>query len=158
MPTASGNPRRTAWPADGRGARATLAAALGGLGRLLDSVCDAPAAAADELAEARELLTYWEGRLRRLPRWALMRRREARAMAARWRGRVRAAEQLRYGSGWTGAASQLALERRMPTRVAHRSRQAARVAVYGAVTVGITFALVFAATVAIVADAVAGAL
>ena len=130
-----------------------FAAALGVFARLADSV-RVPAAAADELVEARELLTYWEGRLRGLPRWALMRRREARAMAARWRQRVRAAEQLRYGSGWTGAASQLALEGRMPTRVAHRGRQAARVAVYGAVAVALTFALVLLAAVAAVAEAV----
>ena len=75
-------------------------------------------------------------------------------MAARWRQRVRAAEQLRYGGGWTGAASQLALEGRMPTRVAHRGRQAARVAVYGAVAVALTFALVLLAAVAAVAEAV----
>jgi hypothetical protein len=130
-----------------------FAAALGALVRIAESV-RVPAAAADELVEARELLTYWEGRLRGLPRWALMRRREARAMAARWRQRVRAAEQLRYGRGWTGAASQLALEGRMPTRIAHRGRQAARVAVYGAVAVALTFALVLLAAVAAVAEAV----
>jgi hypothetical protein len=118
----------------------------------------APRRPADELEEARELLAYWEARARRLPRWAVMRRREAREMAWRWRERVRAAEQARYGRGLVGAASQLAIERRVPTTLAHRGRQAARLAAYTAVTVAITLALVAAAAVAIVADAVLGAL
>jgi hypothetical protein len=112
----------------------------------------------EDLDEARELLAYWEQRARRLPRWALMRRREAREMAWRWRERVRAAEQARYGRGVLGAASQLAVERRMPTAVAHRGRQAARLAAYAAVSVAITLALVAAAAVAIMAEAVLGAL
>jgi hypothetical protein len=117
-----------------------------------------PRGAAHELDEARELLAYWEQRARRLPRWALVRRREARAMARRWRERVRAAEQVRYGRGLLGAASQLAVERRMPTTVVHPGRQAARVVAYAAVTAAITLALVLAAAVAVVADAVLGAL
>ena len=128
-----------------------------GLGRLAESL-RAPRAAADELDDARELLAYWEQRARRLPRWALMRRREAREMARRWRVRVRHAEQVRYGRGLLGAASLLAIEHRMPTAVAHRGRQAARVALYAAATATLTFALVLAAAVAIVAEAVLGAL
>src|SRR5215207_8645529 len=95
------------WPAaqawlDARGGLAGLAAAL-----------RAPrAAAADELAEARELLAYWEQRARRLPRRAVMRRREARDMARRWRDRVAEAEQRRYGRGLLGAATMYAVERR----------------------------------------------
>jgi hypothetical protein len=118
----------------------------------------APRGAADELDEAREQLAYWEQRARRLPRWALMRRREAHEMAWRWRGRVRAAEQSRYGRGVLGAASQLAVERRMPTAVVHRGRQAARLAGYAAATVAVTLALVAAAAVAVVAEVVLGAL
>jgi hypothetical protein len=133
--------RRQAWPA--------AQELLDGLARLAESLLT-PRGAADELDEARELLAYWEQRARRLPRWALMRRREARAMAWRWRERVRAAEQTRYGAGLLGAASQLAVERRMPTTVAHRSRQAVRLVGYAAVTVAITLALVAAATVAAV--------
>jgi hypothetical protein len=117
-----------------------------------------PRGAADELDEARELLAYWERRARALPRWALMRRREARAMALRWRERVRSAEQERYGRGLRGAASQFALERRVPTTVAHRGRQAARVALYTAVTAAVTLLLVLAAAIAVVAEAVLGAL
>jgi hypothetical protein len=117
-----------------------------------------PRGVADELDEARELLAYWEQRARRLPRWALLRRREARAMAWRWRERVRAAEQDRYGRGLLGAASQLAVERRMPATVAHRGRQAARMVGYAAVTSAIALALVLAAAVAVVAEAVLGAL
>lgn len=118
----------------------------------------APQGAADELYEARELLAYWDQRARRLPRWALMRRREARAMAWRWRERVRAAEHARYGRGLLGAASQLAVERRVPAGVAHRGRQAARLAAYAAVTMAVTLGLVLAAAVAVVAEAVLGAL
>jgi hypothetical protein len=118
----------------------------------------APRAAADELAEARELLAYWEQRGRRLPHWALMRRREARAMAGRWRARVRDAERAWYGRGILGAASQLAVEKRVPATVVHRGRQAARVACYAAATTAIALLFVFAAAVAIVAEAVLGAL
>ena len=114
-------------------------------------------AAADELAEARELLVYWEQRARRLPRWALMRRREARAMARRWRERVRTAEQVTYGRGLIGAASQLAVERRMPTTVAHRTRTL-RLAACTAAFAALGLLLVFAAAVAVVAEAVLGAL
>ena len=117
-----------------------------------------PRGVADELDESRELLAYWEQRARALPRYALMRRREARAMALRWRERVRAAEQQRYGRGLLGAASQFALERRMPTTVAHRGRQVARVALYTAATAAITLLLVLAAAIAVVAEAVLSAL
>jgi hypothetical protein len=117
-----------------------------------------PRGVADELDEARDLLAYWEQRARALPRWALMRRREARAMALRWRERVRAAEQERYGRGLLGAASQFALERRVPTTVAHRGRQAARVALYTAATAAVTLLLVLAAAIAVVAEAVLSAL
>jgi hypothetical protein len=137
------------WPAAGSW--------LGGLAELADAL-RTPRAGADELAEARELLAYWEQRARRLPRWALMRRREAHAAARRWRERVRDAEQLRYGRGLRGAASQLALERRMPTALAHRGHQAARLAVYTAATAVITLLLVLAAALAVVAEAILGAL
>jgi hypothetical protein len=140
---------RSTWPA----AQGLMA----GLADLADTL-RTPRGAADELDEARELLAYWEQRARRLPRWALVRRREARAMAWRWRERVRAAEQVRYGRGLMGAASQLAVERRMPTTLAHRGRQAARVALYAAVTAAVTLVLVFAAAIAVVAEAVLGAL
>jgi hypothetical protein len=117
-----------------------------------------PRGSADELAEARELLAYWEQRMRRLPRWALVRRREAREMAWRWRGRVRAAEEARYGRGLRGVASQFTIERRMPTTVAHRGRQAVRIAAYTAITATVTLLLVLAAAVAVLAEAVLGAL
>jgi hypothetical protein len=147
MPTARA--QRPTWPA----AQGLIA----GLAELATTL-RAPRGVADELDEARELLAYWEQRARRLPRWALMRRREARAMALRWRERVRAAEQERYGSGLLGAASQYALERRMPTTLTHRGRQAARVAVYTAATAAITLLLVLAAAAAVVAEVVLGAL
>ena len=133
--------------------RPVLQVVLGGLAELADAL-RTPRGAAGELDEARELLAYWEQRARRLPRWAVMRRREARAMAARWRARVRTAEQVRYGRGLLGTASQLAVERRMPATVAHRGRQAARVAAGTAIAAGLTVLLVFAAAVAVIAEAV----
>jgi hypothetical protein len=107
----------------------------------------------DELDEARELLAYWERRARRLPRWALMRRREARTMARVWRERVADAERLRYGRGLLGIASLYATEGRMPTAVAHRGHQAVRVAAWTAVTMVVCMLLVVAAAVAVVAEA-----
>jgi hypothetical protein len=142
--------QRQPWPA----ARDWLV----GLSELAASLRTPRGGAAEELEEARELLAYWEQRARRLPRWALMRRREAREMAWRWRERVRAAEQLRYGRGILGMASQLAVEHRMPTTVAHRGRQAARVAMYTAVACAVTIALVIVAVLAVVAEALLGAL
>ncbi len=147
MPSARA--QRSPWPA--------APGLLGGLAELAESL-RAPRGVAHELDDARELLAYWEHRARRLPRWALMRRREARAMALRWRERVRAAEQERYGRGLLGAASQFAVERRVPATVAHRGRQAARVAVYAAATAVLTLLLVLAAAIAVVGEAVLGAL
>ena len=136
----------------------SVAMLIAGAADIASALRRAPRAGVEELDEARELLTYWEGRLRRLPRWAVMRRREARAMAARWRLRVREVERTRYGSGLLGTASQLAIERRMPTAVAHRTRQAARVAVYTGVTVAITVLVLLAAALAVVGEVVLGAL
>ena len=137
MPSARA--QRSSWPA--------AQGLLGGLAELAEAL-RAPRGVADELDEARELLAYWEQRARRLPRWAVMRRREARAMAlalARARAHGRAGP-LRPRA--VGAASQLAVERRMPTTLAHRGRQAARVAAYAAVTAALTLLLVFAPTIA----------
>jgi hypothetical protein len=147
MPTARA--QRSAWPA--------AQALLGWLAELVVEL-RAPRDSTDELDEARELLAYWEQRARRLPRWALTQRREAREMARRWRGRVHAAEQVRYGAGALGVASQLAVERRMPTALAHRGRQAARVALYGAAATAITVMFVVVVAVALLAAAILGAL
>ena len=109
------------WPA-----AAAWLEARGGLAGIAGALRTPRAAAVDELAEARELLAYWERRARRLPRWALMRRREARDMARRWRERVREAEEDRYGRGLLGMASMYAIERRTPTSLAHRGARPAR--------------------------------
>ena len=82
-----------------------------------------------DLDDARESLEYWEGRLARLPRWALRRRREARSMAARWNARVRDAERSVYGDGVLGTVLMLAFERRLPLRVRRSGRRAARMAI-----------------------------
>ena len=127
-----------------------------GWARIAESL-RASRAAAGELAEARELLAYWEQRRAAPALGADAPPRGARD-GARWRERVRAAEQVRYGRGLLGAASQLAVERRMPTTVAHRGRQALRLAACTAVDRRFTLVLVLAAAVAVVAEAVLGAL
>jgi len=126
----------------------------GGFAAVADAFFSPRGRGAEELEEARELLAYWERRARRLPRWALMRRREAREMAGRWRERVRAAEERRYGRGLLGAASMYALERRAPTTLAHRGRRAARVVVYAAAGVAVTFTVLFLAAAVAIAEAV----
>ena len=90
-----------------------------------------------ELADMRESLAYWERRAETLPRRALRRRREARAMVVRWRVRVAEAEREAYGRGLVGTLVMLVAERRLPldTRRAGRRalRQAAGVATVAAV-------------------------
>jgi len=76
------------------------------------------------LVEARESLSYWETRLQTLPRTAVRRRREARAMVDRWRARVSEAERAEYGAGFLGAVFLAMAERRLPT---HTTRQIVRV-------------------------------
>ena len=102
----------------------------GGFAAVADAFFSPRGRSAEELEEARELLAYWERRARRLPRWAVMRRREARDMARRWRERVRDAEHRRYGPGLLGAASLYAIERRAPASLVHRGRQAGRIVLY----------------------------
>src|SRR4051794_41626153 len=81
---------------------------------------------ATDLHDARDSLEYWEERARRLPRYALRKRREARAMTSRWRARVLDAERSTYGDGFLGAALMLVAERRLPTRGRASRRPAAR--------------------------------
>ena len=50
------------------------------------------------LDDARRSLAYWQQRQRTLPVYQRRARREAREMAARWEGRVREAELLRFES------------------------------------------------------------
>ena len=152
MPTVRAS--STPWPA---AARAWFEA-RGGLAGLVETLRTPRAGVADgELAEARELLAYWEARGRRLPRWAMLRRREARDMARRWRERVRDAEQRSYGRGLLGAAALYAIERRPPTSLAHRGRQAGKVVLYTAASAVLTMLLVLAAALAVIADVVLGA-
>jgi hypothetical protein len=106
----------------------------------------------DELDEARELLAYWERRARRLPRWALVRRREARYHARLWRERVSDAERLRYGRGLLGAASLYATEGRVPVVAAHRGRQMVRIAAWTAVGLAVSVLVVVAATLVALAQ------
>jgi hypothetical protein len=104
------------------------------------------------LAEAREALTYWEHRERRLPRFALVRRREARTMAARWHGRLVAAERELYGRGLAGALLLMTAEQRLPEQARHAGRRFAHRARQVAVAV-----TVLMLSVALAAVALAGA-
>jgi hypothetical protein len=88
-----------------------------------------------ELEDARESLFYWETRLEELPRHAVRKRREAREMAERWRGRVGEAERRQYGAGLLGAVLMLAAERRLPVTAHHTGRRLARTASRAAVAV-----------------------
>src|SRR4051812_26154854 len=98
---------------------------------------------ATNLHDARESLDYWEERGRRLPRYALRKRREARAMASRWRARVLDAERSTYGEGLLGVALMLVAERRLPMRVRSSGKRAARIAAGTAVAVVATCAALF---------------
>ena len=98
---------------------------------------------ATDLHDARNSLEYWEERARRLPVYALRKRREAREMASRWRSRVLDAERSTYGEGFLGAALMLVFERRLPTRVRSSGRRAARSAVATGVTVVAASAALF---------------
>ncbi len=106
---------------------------------------DDPAAS---LEEARESLEYWEDRARRLPMHNVRGRREARAMAARWRTRVADAERLRYGRGLAGAVLQVAMERRLPAHARHAGRTVARRTAQ--LAIGLTLASVALAVAAVV--------
>jgi hypothetical protein len=98
---------------------------------------------ATDLHDARDSLEYWEERARRLPRYAVRKRREARAMASRWRGRVLDAERRTYGEGFLGAALMFVSERRLPMRVRSSGRRAARIAVGTGIAVVAASAAVF---------------
>jgi len=104
------------------------------------------------LPEARESLTYWESRAQTLPRRAVRKRREARAMAARWRNRVTEAERLEYGAGLLGAVFMVLAERRLPTTTRHTGRTLVKAAMWTAV---VTTVLVVALLAALLAAAVA---
>ncbi len=69
--------------------------------------------------DARSSLEYWSGRRQRLPLYRRAARREADAMAARWRQRLRAAEQARFDATLPGRLlAALGLSRFWPTRPA----------------------------------------
>src|SRR4051794_15007431 len=81
-----------------------------------------PLAAGVDLDDARESLAYWEDRARRLPRYAVRRRREALTMAERWRSRVVQGEGVKYGRGLVGALLLLVIEGRFPESARHTRR------------------------------------
>jgi hypothetical protein len=100
------------------------------------------------LVEARESLSYWETRAATLPRTAVRRRREARAMAARWRDRVSQAELAEYGPGLIGTIFMLLAERRVPMRTRHTGERIVRAGRY-ALVAGAVFAAALMALVVV---------
>lgn len=106
------------------------------------------------LHDARRSLAYWEGRLERLPRRAVRRRREAREMARRWHARVVEAEQRAYGRGLLGLLVLLVAERRLPERVRARGRQVSRVAVRGLAAAAVAVTALVVAGLAVAVDIV----
>ena len=90
-----------------------------------------------DLVEARESLAYWETRLETLPRRAIRKRREARAMTVRWRERVSEAERLQYGAGILGAILLFAAERRLPVGARSTGRSLVRAGMGAAVAVAV---------------------
>ena len=96
------------------------------------------------LIEARESLSYWENRLQTLPRTAVLKRREAREMATRWRERVTEYERAQYGAGLLGAVLQLLAEKKLPTQA---SRQLVRVGKGAAIVAATTMATMVLLTV-----------
>ena len=105
--------------------------------------------------EAREALAYWEDRSHRLPRHAVRRRREARAMAARWSVRVAEAERERYGRGILGALLLVALEGRVPENARRSGRRLARRAGQGLALAGVACLAVMVLAVTVVVELVA---
>ena len=79
-------------------------------------------------------------------------------MARRWRERIRIAEHERYGHGLLGAAALFAAERRVPTALAHRGRQAVRVAAYAAAATALAIVVVAVTAMVVVIHAVLGAI
>ncbi len=106
------------------------------------------------LSEDRESLAFWERRARTLPRHAVLRRREARAMAARCSERVAAAERAAYGRGVGGALLLLACERRLPEPARRTGRRLARRTGQAAALAAATCAAVLACALAVVVQLV----
>jgi hypothetical protein len=108
---------------------------------------DTEAPSGTSVAEAREALAYWRGRMRRLPWYRRAARAEAREMAARWQRRLVQAELERWQLHWL-ARPLLALvdwwapgrglaARRMAKRVL-RASPVARMVVVAAAAVTVT--------------------
>lgn len=109
----------------------------------------------DSLQEARDALAYWEDRAGHLPRHAVLRRREARAMAARWSARVAAAERDRYGRGVAGTLLLLVAEGRVPEPARRAGRRLAHRTAQGLVLAGAACLAVLAVAVTLVVALVA---
>lgn len=89
----------------------------------------AAAIAPPPLADARESLEFWRGRLAGAPLYRFRRRREARQMVARWEARVRRAEAAVFGGGVAGrlrAAWDRGTWAGLGSEVAHLARRRVR--------------------------------
>src|SRR5689334_19189665 len=108
-----------------------------------------------DLADARDALAYWETRARSLPHTAVRRRREARELAARWRGRVAEAERAAYGAGILGAVLLFATERRLPAPIRTRGHLVARRAAQVAAVVCVAVLTLLVASVVTAVEVIA---
>ena len=107
---------------------------------------------APDLADARESLDYWEDRSRRLPRYAVRKRREAQDMAARCRARVAEAERAAYGAGIVGTILMLLGEHRLPADTRHGARRVARRGAQAATLLALACVAVMVLALATVVD------
>ena len=115
------------------------------------------------VAEAREALAFWRGRLKRLPWYRRAARAEARAMVVRWQGRVVQAELERWrlqaiagplGAviNWWGPGRGLAARRL--TRHVLRASPVARMVAVAAAAVTVTAIAVLALVIVVIAQLV----
>jgi hypothetical protein len=115
------------------------------------------------VAEAREALAFWRGRLKRLPWYRRAARAEAREMAARWQRRMLQAELERWKLrglaaplldliAWLGPTRGLAARR--VTRHVLSASAAARMVVLAAAAVTVTAAAMLALVVVAIAQLV----
>jgi hypothetical protein len=107
-----------------------------------------------ELDDARSSLAYWQARSRRLPRYAVRKRREAREMAARWEARVAEAERAAYGRGLAGMLALVVAEGRVPQGLRRTGRRVARRTAQLAFVAATVMLVTAVAAVAVVAELV----
>jgi hypothetical protein len=111
---------------------------------------DTEASCGTSVAEAREAVAFWRGRLKRLPWYRRAARAEAREMAARWQRRMVQAELERWQLPWLARPLLAAIDWWGPTR-----GRAARLAAKRALAASPVARLVAVAAVTVTVTAIA---